>query len=394
MNRIANGEVVVVTGASAGVGRATVRAFARRGARIGLLARGRAGLDGARRDVEALGGQALVVPTDVADPDQVERAAAAVERAFGPIDVWINDAFCSVFSPARQMTADDYKRVTEVTYLGFVYGTLAALRRMLPRDRGVIVQVGSALAYRGIPLQSAYCAAKHAIQGFTESVRCELIHDQSNVKITMVQMPALNTPQFAWSKSRMPRKAQPVPPIYQPEVAADAVVWAAHHYRREWYVGGSTAIAITGNKLAPGFGDHYLARHGYESQMHDGRDDPDRPNNLYQPVDEDRDFGAHGAFDDRAHPRSLQLWADQHREWVALAGVAGGVCDALCNGLGKFWRGGLAGLAVGTLGALACAAFAHRKEPSRLGGALRREGPASVRVAGFAAQGEPIGADR
>ena len=294
-------EVVMVTGASGGVGRATVRAFARQGARIGLLARGRAGLEGAKRDVEALGGKGLVLQADVSDSDQVERAAAILEAEFGPIDVWVNNAFCSVFSPVKQMTAADYRRVTEVTYLGFVHGTLAAAKRMLPRDRGIIIQVGSALAYRGIPLQSAYCAAKHAIQGFTESFRCELIHDNSNVKITMVQMPALNTPQFIWSKSRMPHKAQPVPPIYQPEVAADAVVHAARHYRREWFVGSSTAIVITGNKIAPGFGDWYLGKHGYDSQQYDGPDDPDRPNNLYEPVDEDRDFGAHGPFDDRAH---------------------------------------------------------------------------------------------
>ena len=242
-------EVVVITGASAGVGRATVQAFARRGAHIGLLARGQAGLEGARRDVEELGGQAMVLPTDVSHPEQVEQAADAVERAFGPIDVWVNDAMCSVFSPAKEMTPADYRRVTEVAYLGFVYGTLAALKRMLPRNRGMIVQVGSALAYRGIPLQSAYCGAKHAIHGFTESVRCELIHDRSNVKITMVQMPALNTPQFDWVKSRLPRKPQPVPPIYQPEVAAEAIYHAAHHYRREWYVGGSTAVVIAGNKL-------------------------------------------------------------------------------------------------------------------------------------------------
>ena len=220
-------EVVVVTGASAGVGRATVQAFARRGAHIGLLTRGVDGLEGARRDAEALGGKGLVVPTDVADADQVERAAAAVENEFGPIDVWVNDAMASVFSPVKEMTADDYRRVTEVTYLGYVYGTLAALRRMLPRDRGIIIQVGSALAYRGIPLQTAYCGAKHAIQGFTESLRCELIHDRSQVKISIVQMPALNTPQFSWVKSRLPRKPQPVPPIYQPEVAAEAIVWAA-----------------------------------------------------------------------------------------------------------------------------------------------------------------------
>jgi NAD(P)-dependent dehydrogenase (short-subunit alcohol dehydrogenase family) len=261
-----------------------------------------------------LGGEALAVPTDVSDPDQVEQAAATVERRFGPIDVWVNNAFCSVFSPARKMTPADYRRVTEVTYLGFVHGTLAALKRMLPRDRGIIVQVGSALAYRGIPLQSAYCAAKRATQGFTESVRCELIHDGSNVKITMVQMPALNTPQFTWSKSRMPRRAQPVPPIYQPEVAADAIVWAAQHYRREWCVGGSTAVVITGNKMAPGFGDWYLAQQGYGAQQHDGHEDPNRPNNLYEPVDDDRDFGAHGEFDDRAHAHSCQLWADQRRD--------------------------------------------------------------------------------
>src|SRR5579872_323908 len=215
-------EVVVVTGASAGVGRATVRAFARRGAHIGLLARGRAGLEGARREVEALGGRALVLPIDVSDAEAVEAAAEAVESKFGPIDIWVNDAMCSVFSPVREMTAEEFRRVTEVTYLGFVYGTLAALRRMLPRDRGIIVQVGSALAYRGIPLQSAYCAAKHAIQGFTESLRCELIHDGSGVRVTMVQMPALNTPQFDWVKSRLPRRPQPVPPIFQPEVAAEA----------------------------------------------------------------------------------------------------------------------------------------------------------------------------
>jgi NAD(P)-dependent dehydrogenase (short-subunit alcohol dehydrogenase family) len=321
-------EVVVVTGASAGLGRATARAFARQGAHVGLLARGRAGREGARRDVEALGGKALVLPTDVADPDQVERAAGAVEDKFGPIDVWVNDAMCSVFSPAREMTPADYRRVTEVTSLGFVYGTLAGLKRMLPRDRGVIVQVGSALAYRGIPLQSAYCGAKHAIQGFTESVRCELIHDRSNVKITMVQMPALNTPQFDWVKSRLPRKPQPVPPIYQPEVAADATVHAAHHYRREWYVGLSTAVVITGNKVAPGFGDWYLARQGYGAQQYDGPADPNRPNNLDRPVDDDRDFGAHGDFDARARPFSWQVWADQNRDWLALASL--GVVGLLC----------------------------------------------------------------
>src|SRR5437868_5718918 len=235
-------QVVVITGASAGVGRATVREFARHGAHVGLLARGVDGLEQARREVEEAGGRALVLPTDVADAEAVEAAAAAVEAELGPIDVWVNNAMASVFSPVKLMTAAEVKRVTEVTYLGVVYGTLAALKRMLPRDRGVIVQVGSALAYRGIPLQAAYCAAKHAIQGFTESLRCELLHDDSRVRVTMVHLPAMNTPQFDWVKSRMPREPQPVPPIYAPEIAADAIVWAATHRRRELSVGAPTAI--------------------------------------------------------------------------------------------------------------------------------------------------------
>jgi NAD(P)-dependent dehydrogenase (short-subunit alcohol dehydrogenase family) len=316
MNR---SNVVVVTGASAGVGRATVRAFAKRGASIGLLARGHDGLEATRNEVEALGGKALVVPTDVANADDVESAAAAVEQAFGPIDIWINNAMVSVFSPAKEMTPADFQRVTEVTYLGYVYGTLAALKRMQARDRGTIVQVGSALAYRGIPLQSAYCGAKHAVEGFTESLRCELLHDGSNVKLTMVQLPALNTPQFRWVKSRLPRKPQPVPPIYQPEVAAEAIVWAAHHDRREWYVGGSTAVTVTLNKFIPGIGDFYLARQGYHAQQYDGQADPDRPHNLYEPLP--GDHGAHGDFDDRASPRSWQLWASQHRGFLLFAGA-------------------------------------------------------------------------
>jgi NAD(P)-dependent dehydrogenase (short-subunit alcohol dehydrogenase family) len=279
-----------------------------------------------------LGGKALVLPADVADPDQVEGAAAAVEAEFGPIDVWVNNAMVSVFSPAKEMTPAEYKRVTEVTYLGYVYGTLAALRRMLPRDRGIIVQVGSALAYRGIPLQSAYCGAKHAIQGFTESVRCELLHDGSNVRITMVQLPALNTPQFSWVKSRLPRSPQPVPPIYQPEVAADAIVHAAHHYRREWYVGWSTVQAIVGNKMVPALGDWYLARTGYEAQQHDGPADANRPNNLHEPLPGDR--GAHGDFDDRAHESSSQLWMTKNRDGLLLAG-AGVACVALAAYLGR-----------------------------------------------------------
>lgn len=313
--------VVVVTGASAGVGRATAKAFAARGASVGLIARGRAGLEGARRDVEAAGGRGLVLPADVADADAVEAAAAEVERAFGPIDVWVNNAMVSVFSPVKQMEPGEYRRVTEVTYLGTVYGTLAALRRMLPRDRGSIVQVGSALAYRGIPLQSAYCAAKHAIQGFCDSLRCELIHDESRVRLTMVQMPALNTPQFRWVKSRLPRKAQPVPPIFQPEVAAEAIVWASEHDRRELSVGWPTVEAIVGNKIAPGWLDAYLARTCYDGQMVDEPEDPSRPENLWEPVDGDRDLGTHGVFDDRSRSSSWQLWADRNRGWLALSGI-------------------------------------------------------------------------
>jgi NAD(P)-dependent dehydrogenase (short-subunit alcohol dehydrogenase family) len=324
-------EVVVITGASAGLGRATVREFARYGAQIGLIARGLDGLEGARQEVEAAGGQALVLPVDVADADAVEAAAAQVEERFGTIDVWVNDAMASVFSPFREMTAAEFKRVTEVTYLGVVYGTMAALKRMLPRDRGTIVQVGSALAFRSIPLQSAYCGAKHAIAGFTDSVRCELIHDNSNVHITMVQMPALNTPQFSWVKSRLPKKPQPVPPIYQPEVAAAAIYYAAHHKRRSIEVGVPTVVAVQGNKIIPGLMDEYLGHTNYEAQQTDEPVDPNRPNNLWAPVP--GDHGAHGSFDDRAYRFSPQLWANEHRGWLALAGATGLLAAALVNKL-------------------------------------------------------------
>lgn len=313
-------DVVVITGASAGVGRATVRAFARRGAHIGLLARGEDGLQAARREVEAAGGKALALPTDVADAAQVQAAAEAVERELGPIDVWVNNAMTSVFSSFKEMTAEEFKRATEVTYLGVVYGTMSALRHMLPRDRGVIVQVGSALAYRGIPLQSAYCGAKHAIQGFTESVRTELLHEKRNIHLTIVHLPALNTPQFRWVKSRLPHKAQPVPPIYQPEVAAQAIVWSAYNDRREIAVGLPSVVTIWGNKLFPGLGDRYLARNGYKSQQTDEPRDPDRPHNLWQPVA--GDHGAHGVFDDRARNHSWQLWANTHLRQLALAVAA------------------------------------------------------------------------
>jgi NAD(P)-dependent dehydrogenase (short-subunit alcohol dehydrogenase family) len=313
-------EVVVITGASAGVGRATARVFARAGARIALLARGRDGLEAARREVTATGAQALVIPLDVANAEAVEAAAAMVEEKLGPIDIWINNAMVSVFSPVKEMTPEEFRRVTEVTYLGTVYGTLAVLKRMLPRDSGAIVQVGSALAYRGIPLQSAYCGAKHAVQGFNDSLRCELLHDRSKVRLTMVQLPALNTPQFSWVKSRLPRKPQPVPPIFQPEVAAEAIFWAAHQDRPEIYLGWPTVKAIVGDKIAPRFADWYLARNGYDAQQTDEPVEEGRPDNLWMPVA--GDHGAHGAFDARARPSSWQFWLSKNRRLLALAGVA------------------------------------------------------------------------
>jgi NAD(P)-dependent dehydrogenase (short-subunit alcohol dehydrogenase family) len=325
----------VITGASAGVGRATAHAFARRGAVIGLVARGRAGLEGARRDVEMAGGRAIVVPADVANAERVEAAADAVEAAFGPIDIWVNNAMVAVFAPVKEIRPEEFRRVTEVTYLGTVHGTLAALRRMLPRDRGTIVQVGSALAYRGIPLQSAYCAAKHAVEGFCDSLHCELLHDQSNVRLTMVQLPALNTPQFAWVKSRLAHKVQPVPPIFQPEVAADAVVWAAHHDRRSLMVGMPTVEAIVGNKIAPSLLDSYLARIGFAAQTTCEREVPGRPDNLWAAVDDSHDFGAHGTFDDRSRRSSWQLWANMNRGGLALA--CGGLASIACCAMWA-WR--------------------------------------------------------
>jgi len=315
-------EVVVVTGASAGVGRAVVREFAKSKARIGLLARGKDGLEAAKREVEAAGGQALVLPTDVADADAVEQAAVAVEEAFGPIDIWVNNAMVSVFSPVHMMSPAEYKRVTEVTYLGYVYGTLSALRRMRERNQGVIVQVGSALAYRSIPLQSAYCAAKHAVMGFTESLFSELLHDKSDVRLCIVQLPAVNTPQFGWVLSRLPNKPQPVPPIYQPEVIAEAIAWAARHHRRELYVGFSTIKAIAAERLAPRFADRYLARMGYSSQQTDEPVEPNRQNNIWAPVP--GDHGAHGTFDRRARRSSAELWLSTHRGLVLGSILAAG----------------------------------------------------------------------
>jgi NAD(P)-dependent dehydrogenase (short-subunit alcohol dehydrogenase family) len=313
--------VVVVTGASAGVGRAVARAYGKRGAKIGLIARGIDGLNGARREIEGSGGQALALPLDVADAAAVEQAAQQVEEQLGPIDTWVNVAMVSVFSPIKEMTAEEYQRVTEVTYLGYVYGTLAALKRMLPRDRGTIVQVSSALAYRAIPLQSAYCASKHAIKGFTESLRTELLHDHSGVRVTMAHLPAVNTPQFNWVKSRLPRKPQPVPPIFQPEVAAEGILYAADNAgkRRDLIVGWPSWKAIWGEKFVPGYIDHVLADAGYDSQQYNGPVSPDRQNNLWEPVA--GDWGAHGDFDDRAQDSSWQLWAEMHRGSLGLAGA-------------------------------------------------------------------------
>jgi short-subunit dehydrogenase len=317
--------VVVITGASAGLGRATAREFARQGAKLGLIARGREGLEAAKAEVEKLGGVACIAVADVANPEEVEAAASQIETTLGPIDVWVNNAMASVFSPVAEMEAAEYLRVTEVTYLGCVYGTMAALRRMNPRGRGHLIFVGSALAYRGIPLQSAYCAAKHAIEGFFDSLRSELIHDGGKIHATMVQMPALNTPQFGWVKSRLPRKAQPVPPIFAPEVGARAVVWAATHRRREIYVGWPTVKAILGNKLFPSLLDHFLAKTGYDSQQYDGSEDPNRPHNLWSPVTPPAD--GRGNFSDREQKWSTQLWTTLHRNAIAAAiallGLAG-----------------------------------------------------------------------
>ncbi|MGW2824120.1 SDR family oxidoreductase [Streptomyces sp. NPDC001443] len=316
--------VVVVTGASGGVGRATARAFAARGDRVALVARGRGGLAAAADEIRRTGGTALPLEADVADAQAVEDAATRVEQELGPIDVWVNDALTTVFAEFVDIEPDEFRRVTEVCYLGYVYGTRAALRRMLPRDHGVVVQVGSALAYRGIPLQSAYCGAKHAIQGWNEAVRCELLHRGSGVSVTMVQLPAVNTPQFDWSTARMSRKPQPVPPIYQPEPAARAIVHAAGHARRrEYWVGASTVGTLLANAVAPGLLDRYLARTGYDAQMTDEPEPSDARGNLWQPLDDTggRDFGAHGRFDEQAASRAPQTWASRHHVALA-AGVA------------------------------------------------------------------------
>jgi NAD(P)-dependent dehydrogenase (short-subunit alcohol dehydrogenase family) len=326
-----NARCVVVTGASAGIGRATALAFARKGYRVGLLARGEDGLAGARRDVEAAGGQALAIVTDVAEHAQVEAAAERIEQELGPIDVWVNNAMTTIFAPLAEVSPEDFERVTRVTYLGSVWGTMAALKRMKPRNAGTIVQVGSALAYRSIPLQAAYCGAKSALRGFTDSLRSELIHDGSKIHLTMVHLAAFNTPQFEWGKTSFDRRPQPVPPIFQPEIAADAVVWSAQHRRRELWVGFPTFKAIVGNRFIPGILDHWLARQAWSGQITGESLPQHRKDNLYQPVE--GDHGAHGRFDAQSKPVSWQYRLSKHR-WaataasVALLATAGAVLRA------------------------------------------------------------------
>ncbi len=324
-----NEQVVVITGASAGVGRATARAFARRGASIGLIARDRERLEKTGEEVEAAGGRALALQADVADAERMFRVAERVADVFGRIDVWVNSAMTTIFASFTDIDPKDYRRATEVTYLGMVYGTMAALKHMKKRDRGVIVQVGSALSYRAIPLQAPYCGAKFAIRGFTDSVRTELMNEKSGVRIAMVQLPAVNTPQFAWCKAKLERHPRPVPPVFQPEVAAEAIYWAAHNRRREVYVGISSAATIWLNKFFPHLMDRYLASFAYDGQQTPDRLDPDRPDNLYRPVP--GDFGAHGEFEDEAHESSPQFWFTTRRPWILgaggiIAGFLAGTC--------------------------------------------------------------------
>ena len=314
-------KTVVITGASAGVGRATARLFGEKGWRVALLARGADGLEAGKKEIERAGSEAMVLPADVADEHAVDEAAARVEREWGPIDVWVNDAMATIFCEFMQVAPEDFRRATEVTYLGTVWGTRAALKRMLPRNRGTIVQVGSALAYRSIPLQAPYCGAKSAIRGFTDSLRSELIHRKSRVHLTMVQLCAFNTPQFDWGRTCMTRQPQPLPPIFQPEVAARGIYFAATHRRREVWVGWPAIKAIVGTRLLPGLGDWILAREAYRGQHTDQPLPAGRKDNLYQPVP--GDHGAHGRFDARAKRHSIQLGLTMNRAALVAAAALG-----------------------------------------------------------------------
>ena len=325
--------VVVVTGASAGVGRAVVREFARERASIGLIARGLDGLEGAKREVEEAGGRALVCPCDMSDYQAVKQAAERIERELGPIDIWVNVAFAGVLARFVDTSMKDYRRVTEVTYLGQVHGTRAALRHMLPRNRGAIVLVGSALAYRGIPLQAAYCGAKHAIQGFHDSLRSELIHMKSRVHVAMVQLPGVNTPQFDWIKTDLPMKPKPASPPYQPEIAARAIAYAARHRRKSIDVGWPTVKAIWGDRLASPLLDRYLAATGFSGQQDDEPVEPGRKNNLYAPVP--GDHGAHGRFDATARTYSSQQWLSLNRGAIGLAGAIAAFAVGTMVALGR-----------------------------------------------------------
>ncbi len=313
--------VVVVTGASAGVGRAVVRRYAQDKAKIVLIARGKDGLHAAAREVEEAGGEALVISADVADADAMEAAAASAEGRFGPIDIWVNVAFAGVFSRFADMSLADYKRVTEVTYLGQIHGTMAALKRMIPRDHGAIVLVGSALSYRGIPLQSAYCGAKHAIQGFHDSLRSELLHDKSRVHVTMVALPGVNTPQFDWVRNNLGRRAKPASPPYQPELIAEAIHFAAHTRRKTIQIAWPTVESIWGDRFASSLLDRYLARTAISGQLSDEPLPPDYRDNLYEPVP--GDHGAHGRFDAKARRINSKFWFTRHRNALtALLGAA------------------------------------------------------------------------
>lgn len=320
-------KIVVITGASAGVGRATALAFAKTGARVALIARGDEGLQSAKREVELAGGEALTIVADVSDAAAVDAAADTIEKELGPIDIWVNNAMVTIFAPVSMIEPDEFKRVTEVTYLGGVYGTMAALKRMRQRDRGVIVQVSSALAYRSIPLQSAYCGAKHALAGFIDSLRSELIHQHSRIHITSVQMPALNTPQFGWARNKMPNRAQPVPPIFQPEVAADAILFAASHRRRNVPVGSPTWLAEWGQKFVPGLLDRYLARTAWSGQQTDESENPGRADNLFKPVAGDP--GTRGTFSARSNANSPALWVEENRKWVVGTALVVGMLATL-----------------------------------------------------------------